>query len=208
MADINDKIAQQNLLLADPTKAEAAQKQIDNLERQKSVYEQMLPAIAQAEQAQLKYNQTLAMVQGPVNAFVDGLVAGLKGIVDGTMTAEEAFANMLQGIADSFLDMAAQILKDALTQQLMSLFGSLGLASKGGTGGSGLGGSYYNRPVDRLHSAPTSAYCRRRLRHQADPGNDRRSRRTRVRHPRQQDELSHGPLQRWNARRCSCCWSV
>ena len=56
---------------------------------------------------------------------------------------------MLQGIADKFLDMAMQILQDALTQQLMKLFAGL----FGGPGGGGFGGVasrqryFWSRPV-------------------------------------------------------------
>ena len=55
-------------------------------------------------------------------------------------SVNEAFADMLQGIADQFLNMAMKILQDALTQQLMGLFtGLMGGGVGGGVGGGGFG---------------------------------------------------------------------
>ena len=79
--------------------------------------------------------QTLQQLQ----PIIDGLAAGITdfftSVIDGSKSAEEAFADMVKGLADKFLDMAAKILRDAITQQLMNLFTNLLGAFGGGGGG-------------------------------------------------------------------------
>ena len=67
------------------------------------------------------------------------ITGAFRSIIDGTKSVDEAFADMLKGIADKFLDMAMKILTDALTQQLMKLFGNLLGGFGGGFGGGGGG---------------------------------------------------------------------
>ena len=128
MADVNDQIEQQTLLAtsSDAAIAEAATKKLSLLERQKTVYENMLPAIAQAEQQQLKFNQTLSLVEGPVNAFVSGITSGLQGIIDGTMTAEEAFSKMLKGMADALIQTATQMIAQYIAIGIARAFAGMG----------------------------------------------------------------------------------
>ena len=91
------------------------------------------------------YEEQSAMTQ-QLGSEYEELASGIAGemtgafrsIIDGSKSAEEAMADMLQGIANKFLDMAMQIVTDALTQQLMSLFGNL-LGSFGGGAGGGFG---------------------------------------------------------------------
>ena len=98
----------------DEAVSKAATKQLGFLRDQKTVYEEMLPQIFAAEQAQLKFNQALSLVEGPVSAFVGGLTSGLQGIVEGTKSVEEAFADMLKGIADALVQTAAQMIAQYL----------------------------------------------------------------------------------------------
>ena len=48
-----------------------------------------------------------------------------KGIIKGTMTVADAFRNMLNKIADYFLDTAARMMANQLQQSLLGMFGSL-----------------------------------------------------------------------------------
>jgi hypothetical protein len=61
-----------------------------------------------------------------------------KGIISGTMTAQEALASFFQSVADAFLDMAAQIIAKWITMTILnsvlSLFPGGGLAKAGGAG--------------------------------------------------------------------------
>ena len=49
-----------------------------------------------------------------------------KGIISGTMSVQQAFANMFQRIADHFLDMAAQMAATQLKKGILSMFANIG----------------------------------------------------------------------------------
>ena len=89
---------------------------------------------AQADQAEELKSQYSSLASGIAGEFT----SAFKSIIDGSKSAE-AMADMLQGIANQFLDMAMKILQDAITQQLMSLFGNLLGGFGGGVGGGGGG---------------------------------------------------------------------
>jgi len=48
-----------------------------------------------------------------------------KGIVDGTMTVQDAFRNMLNRIADFFIDTAAQLAANQLQRSILGMFGNM-----------------------------------------------------------------------------------
>lgn len=57
----------------------------------------------------------------------ESLIGGLAGIVTGTRTIEQAFADMFAGIADAFLQQAQRMLREYLSNQIFSgLFSLLG----------------------------------------------------------------------------------
>ena len=98
----------------------------------------------QVEAADALKQQYESIASGIASEFT----SAFKSIIDGTKDVNEAFADMLQGIADQFLNMAMKILQDALTQQLVKLFaGLLGGGISGGIGASaagGIGGGAFN----------------------------------------------------------------
>ena len=79
---------------------------IESVKGLKATYQKLLPQIFAAEQAQLKYNQAFAAVTPAVNS----LVGGLREVVAGTKTAEEAFADFLNTIADQLINTAATMI--------------------------------------------------------------------------------------------------
>ena len=133
---LNNQIKVQNTLLEVGTEQQkaSAKANLPILEEELALYERMLPAIAAAEQQQLKFNQTLSLVEGPVNAFVNGLTEGLQGIIDGTMSAEEAFSKMLKGMAQALMQTAAQMIAQYIAIGIARAF-----AGMGGGGGYGTG---------------------------------------------------------------------
>ena len=58
-------------------------------------------------------------------AIRDGFSESFKGIIKGTMSVQDAFANMLNKIADHFLDFAAQIAAAQLQKGFLSLFSNM-----------------------------------------------------------------------------------
>ena len=63
-------------------------------------------------------NQLIALSESLGNSFAESF----RGIVDGSMSAREALANLFQRTADHFLDMAAQMIAAQLKMQAVKLF--------------------------------------------------------------------------------------
>ena len=89
----------------------------------------------QLEESRQKTEALKSEFSSLASGIAGEFTSAFKSIIDGTKSVNEAFADMLQGIADQFLNMAMKILQDALTQQLMQLFTSLAGAGAGGFGG-------------------------------------------------------------------------
>ena len=107
--------------------SEAAQGMIAYRDQLRSMSEEQDRARASAEQL--------------ASGISGALTSSLRGLIDGSMTAEEALANAFQGIADAFIDMAMQMIQQWLQMKLMGMFtGMFG----GGGGLGGIGGGAFN----------------------------------------------------------------
>lgn len=88
-----------------------------------------------------KQQETLDQLMDPINQIVSGANAigdafgeAFRGIVDGSMSAKEAFANMAKKIGDYFLDMTARMIAEYVKLILMqSILNALGGPSLGGS---------------------------------------------------------------------------
>ena len=112
-----------NAAIEGRTPAEAAY--IEQVIRGNAALEDRLAA---QEKLKAQYSQLASGIASEVTG-------ALRSVIDGTKSVEQAFADMFKGIADKFLDMAMQILQDAITQQLLNLLKGLGSAGAGGFGG-------------------------------------------------------------------------
>jgi hypothetical protein len=89
-------------------------------------------------------NQVVAAADAIGTAFADSF----KGIISGAMTAQQALASFFQSVADSFLDMAAQIIAKWIQMTILNTVLSLFPGGGGGGGGTtlnmpnGIGDSY------------------------------------------------------------------
>ena len=97
--------------------------------------------IARATQ-EVKY-LTLASegLEGAISNVGDSFGTAFKGIITGSMTAQEALAGFFQSIADSFADMVAKMIAEWLKAQLIQGIASIFSAFTGGLGG-GLSGAF------------------------------------------------------------------
>jgi hypothetical protein len=132
----NRKIAdaEQNLERLTPAeindgRADPFQKELDTVEVLKSNYERLQPAINAAALEQQRFNDALAAVTPGVNA----LVGGLQEVVAGTKTAEEAFADFLNTIADQLIQTAAILIAQYIAIGLAKAFAGLGTPVGGQT---------------------------------------------------------------------------
>ena len=97
------------------------QQYLDQLESELQDTEGMIVSLAQT-------------VESEIGSAMSNAITGL---IDGTQTAEEAFANMFKNIGKAFIDMATKMIAKALVMKALGILGGGG----GGLGGGGPLGS-------------------------------------------------------------------
>ena len=128
---LTNAIKEQQIIINNPANADVAmdaEKQRKSLQDQLDLYSQLLPQLDAAEQAQLRFNQALEAVQPITDTVVTGLFTAISAVVEGTKTAEEAFADFLKNIGDMLIQTAAQMIAQYI---------ALGIAKAFAFGGSG-----------------------------------------------------------------------
>ena len=115
---------------------ERAEQTLINLRLQKDLEEQITlnrlnaadPAISRMNELNKKMrdlNDTTLQAVNLSKAMGESFEDSFKGIIKGTMTVADAFRNMLNRIADFFLDTAAQLAATQLQKGILSLFGNM-----------------------------------------------------------------------------------
>ena len=125
------KAIRDDLYASDET-IDAAVAEIGRLEERLALTKELLPQLDAAEQAQLRFNQALEAVQPITDTVVSGLVTAISAVVEGTKTAEEAFADFLKNIGDMLIQTAAQMIAQYIAIGIAKAFafgGSGGFAS-------------------------------------------------------------------------------
>jgi tape measure domain-containing protein len=115
----------------------------------KTAREYMGEGLEAAEERLRELTNTGYQVVQAANAIGDAFGTAFKGLVSGSMTAQEALAGMFQSIADHFADMVAQMiaeyLKMALIKGIMSIIGMVaGAAAPGLSSAFGASGPSFN----------------------------------------------------------------
>ena len=152
LATINDKI-----LALDATSTD---QEYNNLVRQRDAQiafnqslQERLNLLDQAEQAQFRYNQVLEAAAPFAEAFATGLTQGLRDVVAGTKTAEEAFADFLNTVADQLIQTAATMIAQYIAIGIARAFAGLGGGSSG-TDFSQFGTNTTGVPTNFIKPAP------------------------------------------------------
>jgi hypothetical protein len=135
---IEKQIAEVEAVRESGSKAELerAKQTLKNLELQKDLEEQITlnrlnaadPAISRMNELNKKMrdlNDTTLQAVNLSKAMGESFEDSFKGIIKGTMTVADAFRNMLNRIADFFLDTAAQLAATQLQKGILSLFGNM-----------------------------------------------------------------------------------
>jgi len=150
IGDITDALEKQEAIVNANVNADAvaaAIKEIKQLERKKQLYEDLLPALNAAEQAELKMTQTLQALQ----PITDGLAAGISevfaSLVDGSKSAEQAVSDMFKNIGKAFLDMAAEMIAQYLIMKAIGLISSF-------FGGGGAQNNPLNPVIPNVNNLP------------------------------------------------------
>lgn len=119
-----------------------AQQEVEFLQRQIALHDQLLPQLDAAEQAQLRFNQALQAAQPFADAFTSSLFNGLMGVIDGTQTAQEAFAGFLNSIADMLMQTAQQMIAQYLALAVARTFAMGGGPVSSGINTSSMSGGF------------------------------------------------------------------
>ena len=116
-------------------------KEIIALENARERYERLQPAINAAALEQQQFNDALTAV----NPAVDSLVGGLRSVVAGTKSVEEAFADFLNTLADQLAQTAAQMIAQYIALGIARAFATgTNPTSFLGSSGGGLGQLFGN----------------------------------------------------------------
>ena len=91
-------------------------------QEQIQAYRAAAQGAAAARKEQRQYNDVLSQVQGPVS----NLVGGLKEVVAGTKSAQEAFADFLNTIADQLIQTAATMIAQYIAIGIAKKFAGMG----------------------------------------------------------------------------------
>jgi hypothetical protein len=125
---LTDQIDIQNSIVekGDANQRKAAQAEIKHLQDRIHLYEKLLPQLDAVEQAELRQQQILEKVQPVANAVAAGLVNVFRSIADGSMSAKEAFANMLMAVADVLAQQATQMIATYIAIGIARAFAGMG----------------------------------------------------------------------------------
>ena len=115
---------------------EALREKIKNLEKEYELVQLIAnerinaadPAISRMDELNREMRDLNDVVKQSValsKAMGESFSESFKGIVKGTMTVQDAFRNMLNRIADFFLDAAAQIAATQLQRSILGMFGNI-----------------------------------------------------------------------------------
>ena len=115
---------------------ERAEQTLKNLYLQKDLEEQITlnrlnaadPAISRMNELNKKMRELNDITEQSVKlskVMGDSFAESFKGVVRGTMTVQDAFRNMLNRIADFFIDTAAQLAATQLQRSILGLFGNM-----------------------------------------------------------------------------------
>ena len=85
------------------------------------------------------------------NAIGDAFSESFKGLITGSMSAQEALANLFQRTADHFADMAAEMIAHAIKMQIYGI--ALNFFSSAASAGAGAGGAGPKTPAPKTGSA-------------------------------------------------------
>ena len=138
LADVNKNI-ELGAALHDDEKRALEDKRIE-LENNIARYREYQPAIDEAALAQKRFAEAMTITVPVTDSLLDSLVA----VVEGTKTAEQAFADFLRSIASLLMDAAKQMIATYMAIGFARMFSGIPAPSKGSTGVPGLEpNSYY-----------------------------------------------------------------
>ena len=120
-----------------PKKKENAEGAAGELHKEDTFLKGLDAHIGELEKNLKKLTDPLHQVKEAGEAIGESFKTAFRGLIDGSMTAREAMASFFQGIADHFLDMAAEIAAAAIKLAAMKFVQMIIGSIAGGGGGGG-----------------------------------------------------------------------
>ena len=131
---LSDVVEQQSEFLA-PEVQQQLEDQEKKIRNQIAAFKEYQPAIDAAALAQARFNEAMAITVPVTDAVFDNLLA----VVEGTKTAEQAFADFLRSIASMLIDAAKQMIATYIAIGIARMFAGVPAATGGGEAASKLG---------------------------------------------------------------------
>lgn len=141
---LKDVTEQLEIFALSPTVRKGLEDQEAKIKNQIASFKEYQPAIDQAALAQMRFNEAMAITVPVTDAVFDNLLA----IVDGTKTAEEAFADFLRSISQLLMDAAKQMIATYISIGIARMFAGMG------DPGSGQSAASYGTPYIGEFSRP------------------------------------------------------
>ena len=113
----------------DPDVILTQQFKLEDLEAVRDSYEKLQPSIDAAAIAQARFTDAMAVTVPVTDSLFDSLIA----VVEGTKTAEQAFADFLRSIASMLMDTAKQMIAQYIAIGVARMFAGLPKMSSGQT---------------------------------------------------------------------------
>ena len=130
VADLQKRLTDAKANKADFAVIDGLQQRILDVKNLRDNYAQLQPEIDAAALAQARFNDAFAAVSPAVNSLVNGL----KEVVAGTKTAEEAFADFLTTIADQLIQTAATMIAQYIAIGIAKAFAGIPSSPAAGAG--------------------------------------------------------------------------
>ena len=113
----------------DPDVILAQKFKVEDLESVRDSYERLQPSIDAAAIAQARFTDAMALTVPVTDSLFDSLIA----VVEGTKTAEQAFADFLRSIASMLMDAAKQMIATYIAIGIARMFAGMPKMSSGET---------------------------------------------------------------------------
>ena len=130
---LTDTNANLQIFALAPQVREGLEQQRTRIEDSIKSFQRYQPEIDKAALFQQRFNDALALT-APVT---DSITESLSAVIDGTQTAQQAFANFLQSIADMLADVAKQMIAQYIAIGIARMFANVPGTSSNGMFGAG-----------------------------------------------------------------------
>ena len=114
------------------------------IDKRRTAYENLIPQLNQVEQAELQLQQTLQKLQPITDGLASGITDVFTSIIDGSKSAQEAFADMLTNMGNALVQEGARMIAQYIAIGIARIFAGMGSSSN--FDANPLGGLSFSQP--------------------------------------------------------------